>query len=233
MVLFTRMSNHLQHINLQEIIRLESQYHANNYTGHHHNAEVQVISGHLPILIAAPHSVVHLRNKTPKKAETITGTIATLLARTTGTNGIILSKTNGEDPNYDANGPFKNTLRKIINEQNIKCVINLHGMTSAHPWDLVFGSNLGRNLGPHSRLLSLAVETMHDAGFNRILVDDDSLFNASHPHNLSSYSWNHCNTPSFQLEINRHYRNPIHQPQKFHQLITGLNSAIMNIAKDL
>lgn len=220
-------------LNLPEIIQIENRFYANDYAGHEHNPDIQIIKGSIPILVAAPHAVTHPRHNAIKKAEALTGTIATQLATITGSFGLITAKMNDEDPNFDASGPFKSTLKDVIVQHNIQCVINLHGMANTHDWDLVFGSNRGNSLGKQPHFLSLAVRSMHDAGIKRILVDDASLFNASHPSNLSAFSWGECQTPSFQIEVNRDYRNPTHKPHNFIQLMNGLTLAIKNIAKSI
>ena len=103
-------------------------------------------------------------------------------------------------------------------------------MSSQHPWDIALGSSHGASLGAQTDLLTLATAQFMRNDLTRVLVDDETLFKASHKHNLSNYAYQHCKTPSFQIEINRTLRDPINQPNKYRQLMVSLSRTVYTIA---
>lgn len=214
---------------ISEIIAIEDTFHANDYQGEGRNPDIITIQGHVPVLLAAPHSVKHPRHNNLKKADLLTGTIATQIAKHTGAHAIILGKTKDEDPNFDVNGPFKAKLASILAKSRIKCVINIHGLSRQHPWDIVLGSGQGASLGTESELLSLTTTQLKRNNLTNIL-DNTGHYAANNPHNLSNYSFTHCKTPSFQIEINRKFRDPINQPEKYRQLMISLSRTVYTIA---
>lgn len=215
---------------INQAITSEKRFYLNDYQGDQANPGILKLTGHLPILIAAPHAVRHSRQNRIKKAEAMTGTIAAQLATTTGVHALILAKSDGQDPNHDPDCAFKSTLAHHLTQHDINLVINLHGMTEQHGCDIVIGSGLGQTINHQTQILETTTNTLTQYGLVDLKVDDPGLFPATNPHNLSQFSWRELQTPSFQIEISYRYRNPRKHPDKYQLLISTLTQTITNLA---
>lgn len=217
------------HTLAQEALRIEQLFAANNYQGLKSNPPVSILTGDIPILIAAPHAVEHPRHGGLKKADVFSGTIAAQVAKQTGCFAVILSKTINEDPNHDPNGLFKSALARIAQANHMQAIINLHGMTNSHHWDVVLGSNFGKSLGNKPQILNQTINAFQQAGISKCLVDSKELFAASNDYNISVYAWEQLKVPSFQIEVNRDFRDPKLSPENYYRLVSSLTSAVNSL----
>lgn len=102
-------------------------------------------TGDVPILISAPHATVHQRGQREKGEEEFTGALAQLLAETTGVHTLYSHYRSADDPNWDRVSPYKTALQEIVQSQNIRFVLDLHGMSNRHRFGLALGTMNGRS----------------------------------------------------------------------------------------
>jgi hypothetical protein len=103
------------------------------------------LSGHLPILISAPHATAHQRHHRLKREEGFTGALAHYLAETTGAHALYSRYRSPDDPNWDQHSPYKMRLQEIVQTHEVRFVLDLHGMSNRHKIGLALGSMNGRS----------------------------------------------------------------------------------------
>jgi hypothetical protein len=122
------------HALAKEAIELEQLFQVNNFQGKETNPSPWVLVGSTPVVISAPHAVVHPRKGQQRENEPYTGPLALQLHATTGASAIIYARTTEEDPNYDEDGPYKEALKKLVREAKYSTyfVLDLHGLNFPH-----------------------------------------------------------------------------------------------------
>jgi len=114
--------------------------------------------GDLPILISAPHATAHQRRQRLKGEEEFTGALAQFLAETTGIHALFSHYRSLGDPNWDRDSPYKQRLREIVQDNNIRFVLDLHGMSNKYKIGLALGTMNGRSCPDHESLILQTVE---------------------------------------------------------------------------
>ncbi len=99
------------------------------------------IRGTIPILVSAPHGAKHYRTKETRwKAEdAYTASLAIELGKLTGAHVLYVKNKAGEDPNNDEGTQYKEFLKKVVKENNIRFVLDLHGSDSHRPYKIDVG----------------------------------------------------------------------------------------------
>lgn len=101
--------------------------------------------GTIPVLISAPHATAHRRHGRFKGEEEFTAALAVLLGRATGAHALYTRYRTETDPNWDANAPYKTLLRRVVQQQNVRFVLDLHGMSNRHKIGMALGTMNGRS----------------------------------------------------------------------------------------
>ena len=98
------------------------------------------------ILISAPHGVSQVRLGKYKHSEI--GSLTTALYLQNECNYPLIAKTknNNDDANFDINSKYKDSIKKLIQENNIKYLIDLHGLASHRDCDINLGTHIGKNI---------------------------------------------------------------------------------------
>ncbi len=102
------------------------------------------IAGTSPILLSASHATAHVRNGKLKFEEEFTAAFAAYLAQRLGCHALYPTHMLADDPNYDAHANYKTTLAKIVTENNIEIVLDLHGMIRRHKLGVAIGTINGK-----------------------------------------------------------------------------------------
>ena len=163
------------------------------------------VKGTIPILISAPHGAKHYRTLQHRwKAEdAYTSSLAKELGSLTGAYVIYLKNKAGEDPNNDIRTRYKDFLRKIVAENGIKFVIDLHGAGWDEPFKVDVGT-LGDDPGTCSCPTYRTIIQQAFLGF------DDHIFNkkfrAEGCATITSFARNDLGIEAAQVEINARYR---------------------------
>lgn len=166
----------------------------------------EIIEGKVPILISAPHSVRQIRNGKLKGKDLYTGPIVIEIAKQTGCNAIYKAFNNQDDANYDIeNNDYKEEILKIIQKQNIKLLLDIHGAQDTEMFDIDIGTGDGFNLNGKEKILDEFVDIFHNNGVMKIGID--KKFKANTLHTISNYIATKTKIPCMQIEITKKYRN--------------------------
>lgn len=100
-----------------------------------------MLKGSIPILFSAPHTMYQLRDDgTAKLKEPYTKAIALYLNKYCNTYAIIKNNDTGIDSNRDNYDEYNVEMRRLIKENNIRLVIDLHGASKDRNFDIEFGT---------------------------------------------------------------------------------------------
>ncbi len=93
------------------------------------------IKGSIPVLISAPHGAKHYRAAEGRwrSQDAYTSSLAIMLGRLTGAHVLYVKNKTREDPNNDTGTEYKEALRKIVKENHIRFVLDLHGSSADRP----------------------------------------------------------------------------------------------------
>lgn len=91
---------------------------------------------------------------------------------------------------------------KIIEQNNIAYVIDIHGCKSGYCFDIDIGTNNGDNVNNEERHLGILKRRLSQVGETTI----DRVFKASGDVVISNYIHKKSNVPCFQIEISSEIR---------------------------
>lgn len=92
----------------------------------------KIIKGSMPILLVAAHNYPHLRKNKIKPRDIGTGSLVKALCNDYGCWGMITTKVQA-DPNWYLSSSFREKIKEIINQYEIKMVIDIHGRKKDSP----------------------------------------------------------------------------------------------------
>ena len=191
------MSTVIDNIKKIEFDRIRCNKLSDNYFGY--------VKGTIPILISAPHGTRHFRTSQHRwKAEdAYTSSIAVELGRRTGAYVIYLKNKAGEDPNNDVRTSYKDFIRKVVEDNGIKFLVDLHGAG----WDQPFKVDVGTLSNDPGTCSCPTYRTIIQQAF---LGFDDHVFNkkfhAGGCATITSFARNDLGIEAAQVEINARYR---------------------------
>ena len=164
-----------------------------------------IIEGQVPIIISAPHCVEQTREGRVKSSEGETGAIAQYVAKKTQCYCIYKTYNNNDDANYDIyNNPYKEEIKKLINKNNIKLLLDLHGASYENEFDIELGTGEGKNLQGKQYLIDELKINFIKNNIKKITVD--TKFKAISEHTISRSISQKTKIPCVQIEINGKYR---------------------------
>lgn len=185
----------------------------------------EIIKGKEKIIISAPHSVIHKRENSIRPRETKTGTIVKVLSIKCHTYGIYKNKNENNDANWDKECIYKSNIKDIVKEENIKALIDLHGMAAHREQDICIGINNGKNIYDNYGIVETMIDIFHKYGFENVTIDKP--FNAAYEYCVSNYISRECNIPTFQIEINLKYRSARYKEfKKYKDILKSLEEII-------
>jgi hypothetical protein len=165
------------------------------------------IGGQIPILISAPHGAKHYRKHDGKgywkKEDAYTSSLAIKLGQLTGAHVMYAKYKAGEDPNSDARSAYKDFLKKVVIEHDIKFILDLHGACGNQPFKVDVGTVSdapGECSCPTFRpIIQKAFQGFEEHVFNK-------HFAASGCGTVTSFARNDLGIEAAQFEINARYR---------------------------
>jgi hypothetical protein len=165
------------------------------------------IGGRIPILISAPHGAKHYRKRDGeghwKKEDAYTSSLAIKLGQLTGAHVIYAKYKAGEDANNDPRSAYKDFLKKVVREHEIKFVIDLHGARGSQPFKVDVGT-MSDTPGESSCPTFRPIIQKAFAGFEEHLFNKH--FAASGCGTITSFVRNDLGIEAAQFEINARYR---------------------------
>ena len=164
----------------------------------------KIINGSLPIILSAPHAVRQLRENKIKSAEGETGAIVQILAKETGCYAIYKTYNNDDDANYDLDSKYKKELSKIIETENIKLLLDIHGAKNEHDFNIEICTDDGENINYNKELVYSLKKCFEKEKIDKIT--ENTIFKANSIRTISKYIHEETNIPCIQLEITGRYR---------------------------
>lgn len=156
--------------------------------------------GKLPVIITAPHTMEITREDgTTKLREPFTKAISLYLNQQIDTSYLIKTKDTG-DSNQLNEDNFKKELLKIIEENNIKLVLDLHGSKREREFDIELGTL--RNLSADYSTIKELIDAFNENNIKNIEVNNPFLGGG-----ITQYIYDKTNIDIIQIEINQKYRD--------------------------
>jgi len=178
------------------------------------------LPGDLPVLVSAPHSVRHLRQKKIKPSDEFTGSIACLLNNVTGCSSLAVTRLYGGDPNYDDKCIYKEALRDISRRHSLKLILDLHGASREHGFDIDIGTINGQSLLGQTEYATELRKCFAEYGITGV---SENRFSVSGQNTVTFFSANVLEIPAIQLEINKRFRVPHQNGRDFCRLVGALS----------
>ena len=161
-----------------------------------------IIKGKIPILFSAPHTMEQIREDgSLKYSEPYTKAISLYLNKYYNTYSIIKNHDTGIDSNRDNYDEYNVEMRRLIKDNNIKLVIDLHGSAKERDFDVEFGT-LNNLTADYSTIKELE-EAFIENGIDNIKHNDPFKGGA-----ITQGLYSIEDIDIIQLEINGHYRDP-------------------------
>ena len=171
------------------------------------------------VMFSCPHAVSQLREGKEKLADIHTGPLGKALNKLGYT---VLIKTNNlnDDANYDLKSDYKDFLVKYIKKNNIKFLIDLHGMSKKRNVSICLGTGFGKSFNGKAELSSLLITAFNRAGLDSSTLAVDFPFHASE-RTVSRYVNKKAKIESIQIEINS---NIFSDDKQIISLLTALDN---------
>ena len=168
----------------------------------------EYIKGNIPILISAPHGAMHYRSTGDrwKKRDAYTSSLAIELARMTGAHVLYVKSRAPEDPNHQVCCRYKDKLARIVEQNGIRFVVDIHGADENQPFKIDVGvMDSRRELSSCPTFMPFIGESFQDF--------DKQVFNKHFPAKgegtVTHFAWKTLGVESAQFEINALYRIPV------------------------
>ena len=196
-----------------------------------HKASYEILTGTCPVMISAPHSVSQTRNGKRKPAEPYTGALAKMLHDELSCSVICKTRNLKDDANYDKNSPYKNDLAEYVQQNGIKCVIDLHQLSDSRNVInamIDIGTNWMKNLKNTLTPLNIILEAFSKRNLGILQIDKP--FAASGEYTVSAFISSSCRIPCVQLEINSGLLRPAFFNIKVRKVYEALVEIIQNLS---
>ena len=205
------------------IISQEEEFAMNEYMGSGIE-DYKYKEGTIPILISAPHTVKQWRNNQYKSADVYTGALVKTLNETTGAHIIYKTTTNGDENYTTEETDYRKKIKDIVESNNIRVVLDLHGMTLEKESDIDIGTGntYNINLLNQNYIYSSIINSL-----NSLNHTTNKYFIGGGPYTISTYVSQKIGIPSVQLEINRKFRDT--DSENFTYIVEQLSKMIKNI----
>lgn len=188
--------------------------------------EIKVLMGEIPVILSAPHSVAQFREGKTKYQEKGTEEIVENLNKEIKTYGIYKIKEGKNDPNWDEKCEYKDLVEKLVKENNIKLLIDFHGMAEFRTQNICIGTGKGKNIHDRDDLVIRLKEMFEENHIDNVTIDDP--FSAEFENTISARIAKNCNIPTIQVEINWRYRKEIDKLREVEDVIKKFVKAIVD-----
>lgn len=207
------------------ISKQEMQFMNNDYLGSGEN-DYKYKSGTIPVLISAPHTVKQWRDNQYKGADVYTGALVKALQKSTGAHIIYKTSSNGDENYTNKETAYRKKIKSIVRNNDIKVIIDLHGMLSYKKSDIDIGTGNSSNINllGQKYILSLIKNSFIESNYSV-----NKYFTGGGPNTISTYCSKNLGVPTVQFEINGKYRST--DSKKFTYMVNTLTKAINNLSK--
>lgn len=181
--------------------------------------DFEMINGKIPVLISAPHAIEQSLNRDSiKPGETFTKAIALYLNKHLNTYSIVKYNDTGLDANRDNRDDYKTELLRIVRNNEIKLVIDLHGARKSREFDVEFGTL--NNLTADFSTVRELEEAFNENGILNVSYNDPFKGGA-----ITQYLYGIKDVDVVQIEINGKYRD-INDIESLKKIVESLESFI-------
>lgn len=215
---------------IKKIEQLNEKYLKNNQQGaREEELNFKIIKGTEPIILSAPHAVRQNPGDRLKAAEKYTGAIVEYLCEKTGAYGIVRIANLGDNPNNENVGyglKYKQAISQLIEEYNIKCLIDFHGCKDIYGFDFDIGTCYRENINNKENYLRVIEKSLEKIG----IVTIDEKFKANREVVISNYISKKNKIACFQIEISKKLRG---SNQELIQLLNQLEVMIKDLYNEI
>ena len=214
----------------EEILGLEADFANNEYFGTNVWTEekYRVLSGNVPVLISAPHSVNQIRGEDVRDAEKYTGALTRYLCNATSSFGIFQIFTHA-DPNTDEENAYKNAVVNLVNAYNIKLLIDIHSSTFSDDTDIDVVTNKRQTLIGNNDLYTKLKQfgIMHGAK-----IDENNEPNKEKENEIIMVTSLICGIPAMRLVINNKKLDILNNEKNFYNVAKVIENFINDFSKN-
>ena len=166
------------------------------------NNENYIINkGKIPVVLTAPHTMQQIKEDgSIKLSEPYTKAIALYVSKNINCNSLIKLKDTGIDSNSDNIDEFKLVLKDLINDNNIKLLIDIHGASKDRDFDIELGTL--NNMSADYSTINELKEAFIENGINNIVINDPFKGGG-----ITRYIYGMTDIDVIQIEINKKYRD--------------------------
>lgn len=176
-----------------------------------------IVRGNVPVLVSAPHACMHQRQGVSKMPEEYTGALAYYLAEQCGCHAIVTRFKTDEDPNWQTQGDYKDAIRRLASETEIRLLIDLHGMTNRYHMGVALGTIHGKSCDadvvlPHFIQAGFKETATDDLtpeqknGWRRVVVDHPKFSGGVVNHTVTRFAAHDLAVSSVQIELSSEVR---------------------------
>lgn len=224
----------MKQLTLEYMEKLEEEFTLNNYSGIKTQEEsFKILKGDIPILISCPHAIDQRRNTMLKPRELYSGAICKLIQEMTNCYAIYKYHNDGIDDNFVMHTKYKDHIGKLIKEEDILLVIDIHGMVGSKSkryrgYSIELGTDNGKNLLGQKHIAQNMLDIFKKHGIDKVVVD--KKFRASKEYTIAKYVSKHYNTPAVQIEISGDYRNALdYGIENVKKLLNAFNEILLSL----
>ena len=193
------------------------------------NKDHVVLLGENKILLSAPHGVSQIRLGKYKVCEIGSLAVALFLKENSNCSLIAKTKNNSDDANFDLVSPYKNTIKKLVKESDIKYIVDIHGLASSRECDVNLGVHLGNNIRNNEKIFYLLKNGLESSGFS-VSVDQPFMGgNNTISGNMIDFF---PNVWTIQIEIDCALTNRRKNFEKCKKLLKSLENWLENVEKE-
>jgi hypothetical protein len=190
-------------MNKELIYDLEQEFSFDNYNGS--GIDYILLKGtNNKILVSAPHAVMHVRNNNVLPADKYTGTLCKLLNKDLDITVIYKNKNLNDDVNYDVMTNYEKTLIDYINNNQVKCLIDLHKSKKDRPYDILIADDEALNLQFKDYIYLIIKGIVLKNGYS---IEHNTIFKARGEGIVSKEISMLTKIPCIELEINSNILN--------------------------
>ena len=168
----------------------------------------KTIIGSKPILLSAPHVYAHRRPRLSmayKIGEPLTDIIVEEVCKKTKSFGVVLTDESDMDYNYhkEKSNPYKKEIREIVEKENIKYFIDIHGLKDGNNYDIAI-------YYPSKFFNSIELSKKVKEGLSKRALRGSNIPIFRLPEgtqeSLALFSASELRVPSIQIEVARYIR---------------------------
>ena len=179
------------------------------------------------VMLSAPHAAEQTRNGRKKYGEYITGVIVNMLHDELNVPIICKEKNCGDDANRDEKCRYKSKLKKYVEKNGIKYLIDVHQMNSEREEYVDIGTGEGKNVSADPNAAELAVNAFISRGIENVFVDKP--FSAVHPFTVSAFIARECGITALQIELNTRIVSKRYKEFDFENVMNAFRTLIKEL----